>query len=152
MLCATYKEKNLQNILWIFFPKCISIDVQVVQTCKEKKCIPHEIKLPTANFLWEAYIFLCKFVCLFYLCFRWKTPMKPFASTMKPCTIFAFVLWNLPTLLMEIWTIWFRWPCQVKFFFEEDHKKLRKFWQIFVVLLEITNFMIALWFIVNDII
>ena len=30
------------------------------------------------------------------------------------------------------------------FFFEEDHKKLRKFWQIFVVLLEITNFIIAL--------
>ena len=101
----------------------------------------------TANILWESFIFQCKFVRLFYLCFRWKTPMKPFASTMKPCTIFAFVLWNLPTLLMEIWTIWFPWPCQVKFFFRRRPQKIEKIWQIFLVLLEITNFMIALWFI-----
>ena len=80
----------------------------------------------TANILWESFIFQCKFVRLFYLCFRWKTLMKPFASTMKPCTIFASVLWNLPTLLMEIWTIWFPWPCQVKFFFS---KKTTKNWE-----------------------
>ena len=41
------REKFI-NILWnSFFPKCISIDVKVVQTCIEKKCIPHEIRLPT---------------------------------------------------------------------------------------------------------
>ena len=143
-----FTNREIYKHFVIFFPKRNSIDVQVVQTCIEKKCIPHNCQL----FLREAYIFLFKFVCLFYLCFRWKTLMKPFASTMKPCMIFASVLWNLPTLLMEIWTIWFPWPCQVKFFFRRRPQKIEKILQIFVVLLEITNFMIALWFIINDII
>ena len=93
----------------------------------------HTSRNYTVTIFWEAFIFLCKFVCLVYLCFRWKTLMKPFASTMKPCTIFASVLWNLPTLLMEIWTIWFPWPCQVKFFFRRRPQKTSKnlqFWKI----------------------
>ena len=68
-----------------------------------------------------------------YWFFRWKTLMNPIASTMKPCTIFASVPWNLPTLLMEIWTIWFPWPCQVKFFFRRRPQKISKnlqFWKI----------------------